>query len=85
MCRDGPVSTDAVLVTYHHTVHRKMLQQGEELWTQAVSGFFDSKGLKASFAVMNEPLLELHGFQACVLIWDCSHIRARGLLLLELS
>lgn len=57
-----------MLVTYHDTVPSKVLQQSKELWTQAVSGFFFfffySKGLKATFALMNEPLLELHGSKA---------------------
>lgn len=40
-----------MLAPYHHTVQSQVLQQGQAVQTQSVSVFFNSKGLRASFAV----------------------------------
>lgn len=76
-----------MLALYHHAVQSKVFQQGQAVRTQSVSVFFNSKGLRASFAVskavMNKPLLGLRGSRACVCIRSCSCTNAGGLLLLD--
>ena len=76
-----------MLTLYHHVVQSKVFQQGQAVQTQSVSVFFNSKGLKARFAVskavMNESLLGLRGSRACVCIQSCSHTNTRGSLLLD--
>lgn len=35
-----------MLAPYHHTVQSKVLQQGQAVRTQSVSGFFQFQGIK---------------------------------------